>query len=129
MEQYHLKQENRRLTALTQSQNEELKGLNASLEQKVAERTAELRDANAQLAEASHLVRTVADNIPGRVAYWGPDLRCRFANRSFIDWFELTGTDVIGRNAADISSPSRAVKVTSASCWVSGLAPSRFVMP
>jgi response regulator RpfG family c-di-GMP phosphodiesterase len=45
LEQYHLKQENRRLTALTQSQNEELKGLNASLEQKVAERTAELRKA------------------------------------------------------------------------------------
>ena len=39
LERYRLKQENLRLTALTQSQNEELKGLNASLEQKVAERT------------------------------------------------------------------------------------------
>ena len=45
LEGYQLKMENRRLTALTQSQNEELKGLNASLEQKVAERTAELRQA------------------------------------------------------------------------------------
>ena len=53
LERYLLKQENLRLTALTQSQNEELKGLNASLEQKVAERTAELRQA-LSFVEQSH---------------------------------------------------------------------------
>ncbi len=40
-----LEQENRRLTALTQAQNAALKELNANLEQKVAERTAELQQA------------------------------------------------------------------------------------
>lgn len=45
LELQQLEAENRRLTALTQAQNEELKGLNAGLEQKVAERTAELRQA------------------------------------------------------------------------------------
>lgn len=45
LERQQLEAENRRLTALTQAQNEELKSLNASLEQKVAERTAELRQA------------------------------------------------------------------------------------
>ncbi|MBS1161578.1 MAG: Response regulator receiver:Metal-dependent phosphohydrolase, subdomain [Proteobacteria bacterium] len=45
LERQHLEAENRRLTALTQLQNEELKTLNAGLEQKVAERTAELRQA------------------------------------------------------------------------------------
>ena len=45
LERQKLESENRRLTALTQSQNEALKALNASLEQKVAERTAELRKA------------------------------------------------------------------------------------
>ncbi len=44
-ERQRLESENRRLTALTQAQNDELKTLNASLEQKVAERTAELRQA------------------------------------------------------------------------------------
>ena len=53
LERYRLKQENLRLTALTQSQNEELKGLNASLEQKVVERTAELRQA-LSFVEQSH---------------------------------------------------------------------------
>ncbi len=48
-----LESENRRLTALTQAQNEELKALNASLEQKVAERTAELRQA-LSFVEQSH---------------------------------------------------------------------------
>lgn len=47
-----LEDENRRLTALTQAQNEELKALNASLEQKVAARTAELRQALSQVEEA-----------------------------------------------------------------------------
>ncbi|NHC06460.1 HD domain-containing phosphohydrolase [Azonexus fungiphilus] len=44
-ERQRLESENRRLTALTQAQNDELKTLNASLEQKVAERTTELRQA------------------------------------------------------------------------------------
>ena len=45
LERQQLEAENRRLTALTQSQNDELKTLNTSLEQKVAERTAELSQA------------------------------------------------------------------------------------
>ncbi len=52
LERQHLETENRRLTALTQAQNEELKSLNAGLEQKVAERTAELRQALAFVEQA-----------------------------------------------------------------------------
>ena len=47
-----LEAENRRLTALTQAQNEELKALNAGLEHKVAERTAELRQALTLIEQA-----------------------------------------------------------------------------
>lgn len=42
---HQLMQENARLTALTQQQNEELRTLNAGLEQKVAQRTADLQKA------------------------------------------------------------------------------------
>lgn len=45
LERQRLESENRRLAALIQAQNEELKDLNAGLEQKVAERTAELQQA------------------------------------------------------------------------------------
>lgn len=53
IERQNLKLENQRLTALTQAQNDELKTLNASLEHKVAERTAELRQA-LSFVEQSH---------------------------------------------------------------------------
>jgi response regulator RpfG family c-di-GMP phosphodiesterase len=52
IERNNLKLENERLTALTQAQNDALKALNASLEQKVAERTAELRQALAFVEQA-----------------------------------------------------------------------------
>jgi len=45
LERKELEQEKKRLDALTQRQNEELKQLNSSLEQKVQDRTAELRQA------------------------------------------------------------------------------------
>ena len=47
-----LMHENARLSDLTRQQNEELKALNEGLEQKVAERTAELQTANAALHES-----------------------------------------------------------------------------
>jgi response regulator RpfG family c-di-GMP phosphodiesterase len=45
LERQRLEAENQRLTELTRVQNEQLKSLNASLEHKVAERTAELKQA------------------------------------------------------------------------------------
>lgn len=52
LDRQRLEAENRRLTALTQAQNDELKALNAGLEQKVAERTAEVRQVLAMVEKA-----------------------------------------------------------------------------
>ena len=49
LESARLRNENTRLQALTQSQNEQLKGLNASLEDKVVQRTAEIEQINSFL--------------------------------------------------------------------------------
>lgn len=49
LEQARLERENRHLTELTRRQNDELLALNASLEAKVAQRTAELAQTNASL--------------------------------------------------------------------------------
>ncbi|AGX86557.1 HD domain-containing phosphohydrolase [Candidatus Symbiobacter mobilis] len=49
--------EQRRLQALVQQQNEELKELNAGLERKVQERTDELQKANAALSDANELLK------------------------------------------------------------------------
>lgn len=53
LQRQQLESENKRLTILTQAQNEELKTLNTGLEQKVAERTAELSQA-LSFVEQSH---------------------------------------------------------------------------
>lgn len=52
LERQRLESENKRLTALAQAQNEELKALNAGLEQKVAERTSEVRQVLAMVEKA-----------------------------------------------------------------------------
>jgi response regulator RpfG family c-di-GMP phosphodiesterase len=49
LERQRLESENQRLSELTRQQNDELKALNAGLEQKVAERTAEVRGALGEL--------------------------------------------------------------------------------
>lgn len=51
LEQYELVVENRRLLALTEKQNKELKEFNKSLEEKVAERTREVTEKNKALEE------------------------------------------------------------------------------
>jgi response regulator RpfG family c-di-GMP phosphodiesterase len=58
LERRALEQEKRRLEELTQRQNEELRVLNASLEAKVQERTAELRRAHDQLVDANGRLKT-----------------------------------------------------------------------
>ena len=58
LERHALEQEKRRLEALTQQQNEELKALNASLEAKVEERTADLKKAHDQLIDANRKLKT-----------------------------------------------------------------------
>lgn len=52
IERRRLQAENQRLTQLTQSQNAELKALNTSLEEKVAQRTAELQQVLGQVEKA-----------------------------------------------------------------------------
>jgi len=42
------------------------------------------------LAEREHFMRLLIDVIPGMVGYWNRDLRCRFANRGYLEWFGKT---------------------------------------
>ncbi|HEX7436341.1 MAG TPA: PAS domain-containing protein, partial [Caldimonas sp.] len=71
------------------------------LEELVAERSADLRQANLALSDAEAFLRMLADNIPARVAYWHRDLTCGFVNRVYCDHYGVTREDLIGRRMED----------------------------
>ncbi|APW42435.1 response regulator [Rhodoferax saidenbachensis] len=52
---------------------------------------------NVQLLETERFNRLVADNIPGRIAYWDKDVRCRFINQTYCEWFDSEPLEIIGR--------------------------------
>ncbi|MEO8526580.1 MAG: PAS domain-containing protein, partial [Caldimonas sp.] len=77
------------------------------LEELVVERAAELRKSNVALVQTEAFLRTVADNIPGRIAYWYRDLTCGFVNQVYCDWFGRSREQLVGRTMAEIFTPER----------------------
>ncbi|MDA8261181.1 MAG: diguanylate cyclase [Betaproteobacteria bacterium] len=47
-------------------------------------------EATRMLQASERFMKTVADNIPGMVAYWTSDLRCAFANSAYLEWYGKT---------------------------------------
>ena len=68
----------------------------------IKEAEVRLRESNAELARAEAFARTIAENIPGRVVYWGRDRVCGYANQHFCDWFGRTREQVIGRTIEEV---------------------------
>ncbi|MCK2088876.1 response regulator [Thauera aromatica] len=52
--------------------------------------------ADAALAESERFMRSLVDIIPGMVGYWDNDLRCRFANKSYLEWFGKSPEEMQG---------------------------------
>ncbi|MDZ5457385.1 ATP-binding protein [Azohydromonas lata] len=67
----------------------ELRGLNASLEERVAERTAELERARRDL-------RNIINALPSAICHWDAGLLNRFANEAYRDWFGVDPLTVTG---------------------------------
>ena len=61
----------------------------------------ELDASRARLAESGEWLRTIADNVPALIAYVDTDLRYRFANERYREWFGVKTADMIGRTVLD----------------------------
>jgi diguanylate cyclase (GGDEF)-like protein/PAS domain S-box-containing protein len=65
---------------------------------KQAESTSEASLKNEQL------IRTIVNSTPNMMGYWDRDLRCRYANNAFSEWFSMPPEDVIGIRFQDLVS-------------------------
>ncbi len=61
--------------------------------------------AEQRLRESEQHLRTVADNMPALVAHVGADLRYRFVNRPYAQWFGLEPDALVGRPMSEILRP------------------------
>ena len=50
-------------------------------------------------------LRTIADNVPALIANVGPDLRFRFANRAYAEWFGRAAGELTGLHMRDVLRP------------------------
>ena len=79
-----------------------LREANASLEQRVTERTAELEVARQEAEQAHDLLRITMDNAPALMSYIDKDCRYRRVNRSYERWFGHSDEQVRGRHMRDV---------------------------
>jgi PAS domain S-box-containing protein len=61
-----------------------------------------LRATSLSLARSNAFIRTVTDHVPAMVTYWDRELRCRFANRSFLEFMGLGIEQVIGAHLTEV---------------------------
>jgi len=54
--------------------------------------------------KSEQLIRTIIDSTPNMMGYWDRDLRCRYANNAFSEWFGVPPEDVIGVRFQDLVS-------------------------
>ncbi|HEU5296050.1 MAG TPA: PAS domain-containing protein, partial [Burkholderiaceae bacterium] len=86
---------------------EELAQHRHRLQELIDARTRELQLAAAQLEQSESFLRLLAANIPGMFGYWDRDLRCRFANIDYANWFDLTPQQMLGQHASKVLSQDR----------------------
>lgn len=65
----------------------------------------ERRAAEQALEANNRFLDTLTNNIPSMVCYWDSDLRCRYANRAYLEWFGRSADDVEGMSVYELFTP------------------------
>lgn len=55
--------------------------------------------------QASDYQRLLLDRVPSMLSYWGTDLRCRFANQAYAQWFDVDPATLVGTPLRDVLGP------------------------
>jgi len=63
------------------------------------------------VSEQAALLRVLVDKVPGMLAYWDKDQRCRFANRAYEKWFGVRPETVIGMSMKELLGPLHALNL------------------
>ncbi len=70
----------------------------------------ELRLTNALLLQQQAFMRTVADNVPARVAYWKRDGTCGYVNQQYCEWSGRRREELVGKTLDAIFGAERLEK-------------------
>lgn len=54
------------------------------------------------IAKSERFIRTITDAMPGLVAYFDRDLRCSFANKAYLDWYQMTSETMSGKTLMEL---------------------------
>ncbi len=53
--------------------------------------------------ERAQFIRSIIEDIPNMVGYWGRDLRCRYANNAYREWFGKSPDEIVGITFRDLA--------------------------
>jgi PAS domain S-box-containing protein len=56
--------------------------------------------------ESTDYQHRLVDHLPSMLAYWGRDLRCRFANQAYRHWFGVDPSTLVGTSLQDLLGPA-----------------------
>lgn len=66
----------------------------------------ERRRVEADLAQSQHERELIADNVPALLAHFDSNLRYRFVNQRYADWFEKTPQEINGMHPSQLLGPA-----------------------
>lgn len=63
-------------------------------QRKTAQSAQREAEAHQALQTNERFLATITDSVPGMISYWSQDLRCKFANNQYREWFGKTAQDM-----------------------------------